>query len=103
MAEKAWKRAERAIADHLGGQRIPITGRAGPDVVSDWLAVEVKTRKALPKWLVEAVAQAVSGADGRLPIVVLHALGQRYSDALVIMRLADFEDWYGALEARDER
>lgn len=49
-----WKDAERKIAKLLGGERIPITGRARgsvPDVITDVFAVEVKTRKRIPEWL----------------------------------------------------
>lgn len=99
MSEKSWKRAERCIAAKLGGERVPITGRARgdvPDVQAGWCTVEVKTRRRLPLWLTEAVSQAeASAGDDQLPIVVLHEHGARYSDAVVCMRLADFVSWYG--------
>ena len=44
MTDKTWKAAERAIARALGGVRVGPTGEATPDVESDWLSVEVKTR-----------------------------------------------------------
>jgi len=99
MADRLWKKCERAIARRLGGQRVGPTGRGGPDVVTDWCSVEVKTRKTLPAWLKEAVHQAVAGAWGdRLPLVVLHQKGQRHDGDLVVLRLRDFEDWYGPLD-----
>jgi hypothetical protein len=79
MAEARWKAHERAIARLLGGQRQPNTGKRGPDVVAGPWAVEVKTRRTLPKWLLAAVVQAEEGAraTGRLPLVVLvHAPGR---------------------------
>jgi hypothetical protein len=69
-------------------------------VLSDWLAVEVKHRRRLPQWLKTALTQARCGAGERLPIVVLHEAGQRHSDDLVVLRLADFQDWFG--EVRPE-
>lgn len=96
--DKAWKRTERAIARRLGGQRVGVTGRSTADVVTDWLSIEVKHRKELPGWLKDAFGQASIGAGGRLPIVILHENGQRFSDAIVMMRMADFEDWFGKIE-----
>jgi hypothetical protein len=102
MADKTWKAVERQIARRLGGQRVPITGRArgsAPDVDHPWLSIEVKHRKRLPQWLLDALDQARAAAnDQQLPIAVLHENGRRFSDAIVVMRLADFEDWFGKLE-----
>ena len=93
MTSKGWKRNERIVARRLGGQRLGPTGRHGPDVVTDWLSIECKTRKRLPNWLSSALAQARAGSAGRLPIVILHQLGQRHDDDLALMRLADLESW----------
>lgn len=90
-----WKSVERAIAKRLNGKRLGATGQATADVVSDWLSVEVKHRKELPGWLKDALSQARHGAGERLPIVILHENGQRHDNDLVLMRLADFEDWLG--------
>lgn len=92
-----WKHAERVIAKLVGGQRIPVSGRSGqPDVQHPWLSIEVKHRKILPQWLIQAVGQAERAArPGQLPVAVLHQHGQRYSEALVLMRLRDFEAWFG--------
>ena len=100
-----WKATERAIAEYLGGKRIPITGRQRgdvPDVDHPHFAIEVKLRRKLPAWLYDAVAQAVAAAEKaarlmkiKLPIVVLHESGKRHDDDLVVMRLRDFRDWFG--------
>ena len=99
MTEASWKRTERLVASALGGERVPVTGRArgdAPDVAHDWLSIEVKHRKALPAWLQDAISQAVAAAGiSQLPIVVLHACGQRHGNDLVVLRLADFQDWFG--------
>ena len=42
------------------------------------------------------MAQARAAAkDGQLPVTVLHKLGARYSDALVVLSLGDFMEWFG--------
>lgn len=89
-----WKAVERAVAEILGGERVPVTGRArgsAPDIAHESLAIEVKHRKAMPAWLLDAMAQAVASkrAPEQLPIVVLHPKGARYVDSLVIVRLGD--------------
>jgi len=97
-----WKRTERKIATRLGGQRVPITGRArgdAPDIAHDWLAIEVKHRKRLPDWLHEALAQAYASArTDQLPIVVLHEHGERHENDLVVLRLGEFQAWFGELQ-----
>lgn len=96
---RGWKRGERRLAELLGCERVPITGRsrgrAMADLVSRRLAVEVKTRKALPVFLADAMDQAERGAayaerlDGRarLPVVVIHADHTDYANSLVVVRL----------------
>jgi hypothetical protein len=73
MSEPRWKRHERLIARALGGERLPNTGRRGPDALAGPWAIEVKTRRRLPRWLLAAIAQAEEGAraSGRLPLLVL--------------------------------
>lgn len=90
MNRSSWKRAERAIAAILGGKRIPINGRKGPDVAHATLSVEVKSRTDLPDYLWAWLDQAADGApEGRTPIVVLHRAGRAHrEDDLVVLRLA---------------
>jgi hypothetical protein len=101
-----WKRAERRVAGLLGGRRVPVTGRArgdAPDVAHPWLSIEVKQRQRLPGWIIDALRQAAAAAaPEQLPVVVLHEHGQRYGDSLVVLRLADFVDWFGSLPLGDE-
>jgi GAF domain-containing protein len=99
MADKTWKAVERQIARRLGGQRVGVTGRSTADVIGAWFVAEIKYRKTLPQWLKDALAQARAAAnDQQLPIAVLHESGQRFSDAIIMLRLADFEDWFGKIE-----
>lgn len=94
MANATWKEAERRVGRALGAQRVGPTGRDGPDVLTQWLAVEVKHRAQLPAWLGQALAKIRAQAGpARLGIVVAHAKGAR--DSWVILSLKDFCDWFG--------
>jgi hypothetical protein len=98
MADKTWKAAERKVAARIGGARLSnhALGLRTPDCESDWLSVEVKHRKALPSWLLDALGQARTNATpGKLAVAVLHQAGARYDDALVVVRLSDFVEWFG--------
>jgi hypothetical protein len=102
MSDKLWKASERVLAKRLGGRRTGPSGRAGPDVVADWLQVEVKTRKRLPIWLGDALRQARVGCpEYRLPIAILHQVGQRHDGDLVVMALSDFEVWFGPVAGEE--
>src|SRR4051794_6667924 len=91
MSEKFWKYTERRIAALLGGRRVPVSGRQrgdAPDVAHPSLSIEVKSRKNIPRWLGDALAQAEASATGeQLPVAILHARGQRFDDSLVLVRL----------------
>jgi hypothetical protein len=95
-----WKSTERAVAKRLGGRRVPITGRQRgdtPDVAHEWLSVEVKHKAQLPLWLHDAMSQAVAAQrNGQMPIVVLHQSGQRHDNDLVVVRMRDWVEWFGA-------
>ena len=99
MSDKRWKQTERKIAALLGGRRVPVSGRGrgdAPDVAHRWLSIEVKDRATLPAWLLDALAQAeASATPAQLPVAVLHRAGDRHDHALVVLRLADFVDWFG--------
>jgi hypothetical protein len=112
-----WKKVELEVARRLGGNRLPITGRirgSAPDGETAWLCIEVKHRKTLPKWLHNAMEQAVLSVlskedrQHKIPIVVLHEKYKAHDENFVIMRQQDFEnllslpgqDWK---ELKDER
>jgi hypothetical protein len=101
-----WKPAERALAKLLGGERVPVTGRArgwAPDIKHPWLALEVKTRKRMPLLLATAIDQAEKaaawclrrGEGARLPVAIIHQDGQHFRNSLLVMRLGDFLDNFG--------
>ncbi len=94
---KDWKACERRIAELLGGQRIPVTGRQRgdtPDIEHAALSIEVKSRKSLPAWLLKALnqAQAASKDGKKIPVVVLHQDHAPYAHSLVVLKLKDFAD-----------
>ena len=95
---KDWKACERRVAELLGGQRIPITGRQRgdtPDIEHEALSIEVKSRKSLPAWLLDALnqAQAASKDGKKMPVVVLHQDHAPYAHSLVVLELKDFADY----------
>lgn len=95
-ARNRGKTTERSVARRLGGKRNGATGLATADVETAVFAIETKSRKTLPDWLTAAMAQAVRNApDGKTSLLVLHELGRRHDGDLVIMRMGDFEDWFG--------
>jgi hypothetical protein len=88
---KAWKEHERRTARRLAGKRTGNTGRATADVEAGNFAIECKSRKALPGWLLDAMAQAQRNAKaGQVAIVALHQVGQRSDNDIICIRLADW-------------
>jgi hypothetical protein len=89
-----WKATEREVASLTGGRRVPVSGRGRgdqPDIEHPRFSFEVKDRKELPRWLLDALAQAEAARrDGKTAVVVLHQRGQRHASNLVLLRLSDF-------------
>ena len=63
------------------------------DGLNDWLAVEM-FQKPIPAYLKDELEQAIKSAGRRLPIAVWREKGKKDKDALVIIRLKDFLEWY---------
>jgi carbamoylphosphate synthase large subunit len=64
---------------------------------------EMMTFANLWEGLENALLQAEASAkDVRLPVVVLHQDGQRYTGSLVILRLEDFSKYLKRKEQHDE-
>lgn len=102
-----WKAVERKLAGRLGGQRVPITGRArgsAPDIQHAVYAIEVKHRRVLPNWIRTALAQAEASkrAPQTLAIAILHECGTRHDRDLVVLSLKDFEDFNGPVGVEAE-
>lgn len=89
---KTWKEHERRTARRLSGVRNGNRGTATSDVTAGAWAVECKSRKQLPTWLLDAMAQAKRNATpGTVGIVVLHKVGQRSDNDIVCLTKADFQ------------
>lgn len=88
---KAWKAFELWFARQIGGERAGAVGREGPDVLHPYLAPECKERKRPIKTLDGYMTQAINNAPiGKIPLVVLHTLGEQHERDLVIMRVKDW-------------
>jgi len=89
--DKGWKQAERQVARIVGGRRVPVSGRTrgdAPDIDHPRLAIEVKHRRKVPEWILDAMNQAEQSAIlDQIPVVVLHESGQRYKQSLCVLRL----------------
>jgi hypothetical protein len=85
----------------MGGKRTGNLGKACADVVGDGFVCEVKERKQIPQWQKHALAQAESAAamftSPMRALVVIHELGSRYADDMIVMRRGDYEVWHGRL------
>ena len=96
MADKLWKVHERETAKALGGERVPITGRARgsePDIKHDQWSLECKHRESVPKWIKNAMDQAEASIKNpeQVPVVVIHEKNQRRENDLVILRMKHFK------------
>ena len=55
----------------------------------------VKEYREQPVWLREALREVRVDAGDRLPIVIWHQKGRNGCGTLVVLRFADFHDWFG--------
>lgn len=80
------KRAEKAVAEIMGGVRVGIMGKE--DVSCERFSVEVKSRKRFTaeKWF----SQSCKNARGKIPVVVIHITGKHHDNDYALMRLKDF-------------
>ena len=108
MADKGWKQFERRIAADFGTSRIGPTGDDGPDILTENHSIQCKLRKSIPRWLVDALANAVAGArEGRIGWAIVKRSGRGHpdSEALVVVRYADWKRImlvYDAMRKGDE-
>ena len=96
---RAWKAFERRVAKRLGGRRIPVTGeRAGADVDAGPFVYQAKLRRGLPSYLREWLRGIVAAGErsgGATGVVVWKAPNARDDDAVVVLRLKDWQDLHG--------
>ena len=104
MPDKTWKARERKAAARLGGQRIPVTGeRDGADAETPLLCIQAKHGRNRPSYL-QGWLDGICGAaarKGKIGVVIWSAKHERQDKALVILRLADFEQLHGQIGTRD--
>ncbi len=98
--KRTWQRHEAAVAAALGTTRTGAgaqNGRdGGADVCTDWLVAECKSWRRLPARVEAALRQAERSATSeQLPVAVLHGVGQRRENDLVVLRWGDFRAWFG--------
>lgn len=96
-----WKRRERQVAAALGGVRVHLGEHWNEvDVRHPLLAIEVKSRKVLPKWALDCLAQArAARSAGTKPgVVVMIGGGMRIADGLVVLTVRDFQDLFGPIQ-----
>ncbi|HEY1695441.1 MAG TPA: hypothetical protein VGG39_24900 [Polyangiaceae bacterium] len=98
-------RREEQLAGVLETERVTHRRRyqsapdVAPIVLPSGLVVqaESKSRKTLPKWLVNAVNQTEKYSPGAIPLVALFAFGER--DGLAVVRLSDLPQLLGLRDA----
>ena len=94
--DKLFKAVERQIARYLGGERNPVGSGVRCDVSTKLLSVEVKEKQELPKWLIDAMSQAVRNCEeNKIPVVILHRKGDEHRFDYLIIRLGDFVEYWG--------
>ena len=99
MPDKAWKAFERRIAKRVGGRRLACTGeKDGVDVDAGPFVYQAKLRRGLPSYLrswLSGIVEAGERSDGATGVVVWKAPNARDDDAVVVLRLKDWEALHG--------
>ena len=98
MPDKSWKAFERRLAKRVGGKRIPVTGeRDGADVIAPPFCYQAKLRRGQPSYLRAWLKGIVAAGErsGTTGVVVWKQPGARDDDAVVVLRLRDWQDWHG--------
>ena len=87
---------EKRIAKRFSGERIIDQSKKSCDVLTPWLAIEGFQRD-IPDYIKEELHQAVYTAQdkGVLPIAIWREKHRKDDEALVIMKITDFEEWFG--------
>jgi len=101
MSDKSWKAWERRAAAVFGGKRRGAytgDGNAGKtDIIVDGWGVEVKLlSRPTYQQMFNACVQAETNRekDTDIPIAIVKKKGARDNDALVIMRLEQFKEFF---------
>lgn len=101
MNRSTWKARERDTARRLGGVRKPVSGRTAheADVETPLLCVQHKHGRNRPSYLQDWLSGICGVAKdyGKTGIVVWSAMREDGDDAVVMMRLSDFEQLHGRI------
>ena len=80
----------RSKAVKVNDKWIQVNPQQPPDVVNEWLSVECKYTKEMPRCITKPLSQSIRNApDGLIPVVFI---GDRQGDRVVIMTEHDFLD-----------
>ena len=82
----------RSKAVRVGDKWIQVNPQQPPDVVNEWLSVECKYMKRLPKCITKPMIQAIRNAPDGFPCAVW--FGDREGERIVQMTEHDFLDWH---------
>ena len=98
--KRTWQRHEAAVAAALGTTRSGAGAQnrrdGGADVRTGWLVAECKSWRRLPARVLAALEQAERSATSeQLAVAVLHQVGARRENDLVVLRWGDFLEWFG--------
>ncbi len=87
-SSQRWKNQERLVAKLFEGTRLANNGFGQPDVITDELAIQVKTRLTMPDWFTKAVDQSVADCGDRQHAVVFcHVTGNKRTRRFVVFDL----------------
>ena len=98
MPDKSWKAYERRLARRMGGKRLACTGeKDGVDVIAGPFVYQAKLRRGMPSYLRAWLKGIVAAGErsGTTGVVVWKAPNARDDDAVVVLRLRDWQDWHG--------
>ena len=104
--DKSWKAFERRVAKRVGGKRIPVTGeRDGADIQAGPFCYQAKLRRGQPEYLRDWLRGIVAAGErsGTTGVVVWKVPGARDDDAVVVLRLRDWQSWHGDDQARTKQ
>lgn len=105
MSDPGWKKFERRCARDMGVQRIPVTGeRHGADAVTPMFAFQFKCRSMLPSWIfgwLDGITGTAARND-KIGVLVMKTPRMRDTEALVVLRWADWLALHGDIKERTE-
>ena len=79
---------QTTLAKMVQGANIGTLG--GEDVSHDWFSFEAKTRKTFAGETIMRQAEVNNPSAKKVPVAVIHIIGEKYENDLVMMR---FKDW----------